>query len=334
MKTLRDTFQNNYRLTHLLSRFLSYAPGAITSDMMKNMTSDRLSSEESYAYLLSALFGMDMDQAAERKFFREYLAPSIRRLNPDDYRSDPYFARVGLEARTVGRWELKWLTYPAYRGFTCGDPILFENGREIQQIGYFDQPFSFPAVLENGNEWMTLTPVDMETVQNDIRMATGNCITFGLGLGYYAFSLCRKPQVSSVTVVERSDQVIRLFREELLQKFDHAEKLHIIQADAFEYAENEMPKENFDHAFVDTWRDAGDGLEHYLKMKPLARLSPHTTFSYWIEKTILSRMRAFVWEQNRDGWEQKGYDAATALINLQDEALAALAAQGSFQPLL
>ena len=58
-----------------------------------------------------------------------------------------------------------------------------------------------------------------------------------------------------------------------------------------------MPKENFDYAFVDTWRDASDGLPMYERMKPLESLSPKTEFNYWIESFIISRKRALKFEE-------------------------------------
>jgi len=64
-----------------------------------------------------------------------------------------------------------------------------------------------------------------------------------------------------------------------------------------EYAEFEMPKSNYDYAFVDTWRDASDGAPMYERMKKLEKLSPNTKFSYWIENFLISRLRAFRFEK-------------------------------------
>ena len=74
--------------------------------------------------------------------------------------------------------------------------------------------------------------------------------------------------------------------------FEHPEKVKIVNADAFEYAERVMPKEGFDLAFVDTWRDAGDGVPMYKRMKSLEHLSPKTEFLYWIENFLKSNIRS------------------------------------------
>jgi hypothetical protein len=182
-------------------------------------------------------------------------------------------------------------------GSVVGLSGLNSDFSEIPPLGFFTEKFSFPAILEDGNEWMTLTPVDMDTSQDAIREARGKVITFGLGLGYFAFHASEKEEVSEVTVIEKSPDVIRLFREVLLPHFPHKEKIHIIEGDAFRYAEEEMPRVGYDFAFVDTWRDVSDGLPMYLRMKKAEEKNPTTTFSYWIEDFILSHLRSFVFEE-------------------------------------
>ena len=152
-------------------------------------------------------------------------------------------------------------------------------------------------MLEDGNEWMTLTPVDLDTCDEAIERARGNVVTFGLGLGYYAYMVSEKADVESITVIEKSEDVIRLFKSRILPQFSHPEKVRVICADAFEYAEKDMPKENYNFAFVDTWRDASDGAPMYERMKPLEDLNPKTEFSYWIENFLVSRLRAFRFEE-------------------------------------
>ena len=70
-----------------------------------------------------------------------------------------------------------------------------------------------------------------------------------------------------------------------------------------------MPKENFDYAFVDTWRDASDGAPMYEKMKALEHLSPNTEFSYWIENFLISRIRAVRFSKMLDEIEEQSENA-------------------------
>ena len=197
---------------------------------------------------------------------------------------------------------------------------LCDDLSEIPPLGFFTEKFDFPAVLEDGNEWMTLTPVDLDTCDEAIAAASGKVVTFGLGLGYYAYMVSEKPDVESITVIEKSPDVIRLFEKYIFPYFSHKEKVRIILADAFEYAEHEMPKEKYDFAFVDTWRDASDGAPMYEKMRALEHLSPETRFEYWIENFLISRLRYLKFCEISDAIEEKSDNAPKSY----DEILRAL----------
>ena len=74
-----------------------------------------------------------------------------------------------------------------------------KEGRQIPQIGFFETEFKFPALLENDRIWMTITPNEIETMKEPVDGAFGNVLTFGLGLGYYAYMVSEKENVESVT---------------------------------------------------------------------------------------------------------------------------------------
>ena len=341
LKRLRSVFDRNYRWTHLLSDLLSYAPAIITKEMVDTLTEGTdFSKEDAVRALLSEVLGLRPEENAEDRILqREYLFPAVRVYAPSRYENDSYVKRIAGKEIKLGNWEYKMQTYPPYRAAVAGDVENDEACTERMPLCFFDGPFSFFAVCENGNEWMTLTPVDIDTCKDAIEEAHGRVITFGLGLGYYAYMAAEKPEVESVTVVEKSHDVIEAFQKGLLPHFPHKEKIRIIEADAFEFAEHTMQKEHFDLAFVDTWRDAGDGLPMYLKMKPLEKLSPDTKFLYWIEKFLLSRLRSAVFEEL---WEKESNapHAADGDItfdemkeSLSDASLAALAAEGKAEVL-
>jgi spermidine synthase len=133
---------------------------------------------------------------------------------------------------------------------------------------------------------MTMMPNELVTQREPIKRARGNVATYGLGLGYFAFMCARKDEVESVTIVERDENVISLFNELLLPMFENREKVKIVRADAFEFAENEAPKGGFDYIFADIWHDPSDGVDAYKRFKSLEHLCPNTKFDYWIEKTL------------------------------------------------
>ena len=291
---LAHTFRLNYTVTRLYASYLERFPELITPDMMRALTEDTDISEESaIVAILCEAFGIDFDRSVDdRRLVREYLTPSVRIMKPERYTENLYYKNIKIDNVTDGTWELRQESYKPYRAVICNDMEIYPDFREVPPLGFFSEEFRFPAVLEDGNEWMTLTPVDLDTCDEAIEAAHGRVVTFGLGLGYYAYMVSEKSEVESITVVEKSPDVIRLFKKYILPQFAHGDKVRIVNADAFEYAERVMPSEHFDFAFVDTWRDASDGAPMYKKMKALEGLSPDTRFSYWIESFLISRLRA------------------------------------------
>ena len=291
-KGIEDIFQRNARFNNLLVRYLENYPELITKEMIDTLTEDGdMTAEAAIVAILTEAFGLDFDLPEDRRIIRDYLTPSVRILDTKRYTENPYYRNIKIDNVTDGSWELRWESYPAYRGFVSGDVVMRPDFYELAPLGFFDEEFFFPAVLEDGNEWMTLTPVDLDTCEEAIRAARGRVVTFGLGLGYFAYMAAEKEEVSEVVVVEKSDAVIRLFQKYILPQIPSKEKIRIVNADAFVYAEKVMPKERFNLAFVDTWRDAGDGEPMYRKMKALEHLSEGTEFLYWIENFLISRAR-------------------------------------------
>ena len=308
---LKDTFDLNFRLTRLYALYLERFPELITKDMIDELTADsEITKLEAITALLCEAFGLDDARGGhERRLIRDYLRPSVRLLDAKRYTENKYYRNIKIEGVREGSWELRLESYAPYRAVICGDMEIYGDFSEIAPLGFFTEEFHFPAVLEGGNEWMTLTPVDLDTCEDAIFAARGKVITFGLGLGYYAYMASEKPEVSSVTVVERSEAVISLFKKHILPQFSHPEKIIIVCDDAFSYAEHTMPGENFDYAFVDTWRDASDGAPMYAKMKALEHLSPKTKFSYWIENFLISRRRALYFNELLDKIDAEAPDA-------------------------
>ena len=299
LQALVHTIDLNYRVTGLYAAYLERCPELITSGMINALTGDGdITVKDALVAILCEAFDLDDERGGDdRRLIRSYLRESVRVLDPKRYTENPYYKNIKIEGFKDGSWEFKWESYPAFRGVIANDMIIKPDYSEIPPLGFFEEEFRFPAVLEGGNEWMTLTPVDLDTSDEAIERAHGKVITFGLGLGYYAYMVSEKESVESITVIEKSPEVIGLFKKHILPQFKHKDKVRVICADAFEYAEFEMPKEKYDFAFVDTWRDASDGAPMYERMKPLEAKNPETEFSYWIENFLVSRLRALKFEE-------------------------------------
>ena len=324
---LCDTFSLNFKVTQLYSTYLEHFPEIITKDIIEALTEDgSIKIEDAIPALLGEIFGLDTEKNdTHRQIMREYIIPSIRILHTKKYTENLYYKNIKLPDIKDGDWEFKNEKYTAYRAVICDDMIIKNDFTEIPPLGFFTEDFEFPAVLEGGNEWMTLTPVDLDTCEEAIALANGKVITFGLGLGYYAYMVSEKDEVTSITVVEKSEKVIELFKKYVLPQFSHPEKVRIINADAFEYAEEQMPKENYTLAFVDTWRDASDGAPMWARMKKLEYLSKNTKFLYWIENFLISRRRAIKFADIKESYDSgkldTGYEQIMNLLTKTEELI-------------
>lgn len=288
-RVIRDTItEDNHKVFALLSHYLNHAPDLVSKEEVANITECGVSEEYAFAVILMAAFGLDIvDRAEDKDLFNNYFNRMIHKLDVNDYYENPYYKQITFPTVQMDTIELKYETYKPYEGFVCDDIIQTKEGRQLPQIGFFDTEFRFPAILENNRIWMTITPNEIETMKEPVEQAFGHVLTFGLGLGYYAYMVSEKENVESVTIVEMNPDVIRLFKKYILPQFKQAQKITIIQADAFEYAQNQLPKGQYDFVFTDLWHDVSDGIDMYVKMKKYEKLSPKTTFTYWIEQSIL-----------------------------------------------
>ncbi|RDW16097.1 hypothetical protein CWR48_18095 [Oceanobacillus arenosus] len=278
----------NYKVFALLSNYLNHAPDFIEKEEIEEIVKGGVSFEYAFGVILAAAFGLDIvDNADDRDLFYNYFKNMIHQLDTSEYYNNPYYKNIKIPNIKVGNSELKYEKYKPFEGFVCDDIIQMEKGRQIPQIGFFATEFKFPAVLENDRIWMTITPNEIETMKEAVDGAYGNVLTFGLGLGYYPYMVSEKDNVDSITIIETNEDVIDLFKKHVLPQFRNAEKVKIIKADAFEYAQKHMAKGKYDFVFTDLWHDVSDGIDMYLKMKKYERKSPNTVFMYWIEKSIL-----------------------------------------------
>ena len=293
--TPSETRKCNGRITDIASLFLNFAADEFDIGSINGISSScGVSREYAYAELLAARFGVDSG-GRDRAFFKNYFIPMINELDVKEYTDDPYYKNIKIPEMKLGKWEFKTELLRPGEGFVCRDFLVTDDGRLIPQLGFFTEPFPFPAVLEGGREWMTLMPNETVTTKPAIALSHGKVLTYGLGLGYFAYMASEKDDVDSVTVVELSRDVISLFEDHILPQFPHREKIKIVNSDAFEYSKNTAPGEKFDFVFADFWHDAGDGRDLYLKMKEYEKYSPESEYCYWLEDTIKCYLDIELW---------------------------------------
>lgn len=310
-KKLRDIRERNNVARQKMVDYLNDNPRFITPELIKEVDPAGLLSTEEVCYaLFTGACGVDeMENEEDAILAKGYFRESLSRLDTDDFTSNPYYQNIKIPQVKFGRWELAYQEYTPYEAFIYQDIKLYPDSREVPILGYFTEPFKYPSVMEDGHEWMSIKPSELETLKKSIENAHGRVITFGLGLGYYTYMVSQKPQVDSVTVVERSEEVIELFKKYILPQFTYPEKVSIICSDAYDFMDNRMIQGMYDYVLADLWHDVSDGLDLYLKFKNREHRFPGTQFDYWAEESLLSAVR----------WEL--FDLIVSTSSSEEEAL-------------
>lgn len=293
LQRINSTRESNFRLLHLYSLYLNERADFISAEMVKEIAGiGGFSEDEAFLILFAEACGVHpTDGGADAEFFRDFLAPAVRRLDAEKYRDDPYYRNIRFPTVKKGNWELRKDRFKPFQPFIWDDIRPDENLRELPPLGYFAEEFTYPVVLEDGREWMLVTPNEVETICPAVQSAHGNVVAFGLGLGYFPYMASLKPDVNQVVVVEKDPGVIELFREYILPQFDFPEKIRLECMDAFDYLDKVMFPGQFEYVYADIWHDAGDGVPLYLRFNKYEKNFPGTKFDYWIEETMLSYLR-------------------------------------------
>ncbi len=280
--------QYNNILFKKLSVFINHEADFIRPEFIESLCRDcDISKEEAYCFTLAASIDLDTEEnPRDAEIFEEYFPDMVHLLKNKDYENNPYLKNIKIPTKKLGKWELCYKTYVPYQAFVFDDPKITRDGKIIPQIGFFEKEFSYPAVLESGTEWMLITPNEINTMRAPISGAHGKVLTYGLGLGYFAYMVSEKESVSSVTIVERDKNAISLFRDIILPQMPRKDKINIICDDAFYFAETRLADSDFNFVFADIWHDPSDGVPAYKRLKATEKYLPSADFSYWIEKTL------------------------------------------------
>ena len=235
---------------------------------------------------LSSMMGLSRDENSQ---FISDLVPYTLEYKAKEVKDNPYYKNIKFPKTEIGRFKAVDMEMRKGEIFLDQEPVA-RGYHRTDCIGVFDDGFAYPCIFEGDMCWMSITPNEIITMEEDVDKATGDVLTIGLGLGYYAYMVHLKDDVKSVTIVERQPEVIEIFEKYILPQFEHPEKIRIVNEDAFEYLEK-LEDGKFDYCFCDIWQNPTDGMEDYLHIKKLGNRFEKTTFSYWIEESFLGLLQ-------------------------------------------
>ena len=238
---------------------------------------------ELFYTLLRFCDGLGLWSKADGDYLR-LLFSSAKKHDGASFRENSYLKTLDIRERRLGRFLLTEASYAKGEIFQYDMPPL-DGNLVVPRLGFFTEEVRFPAVYEDNMPWVSICPSEINTMTADAVHARGRVLILGLGLGYYPFLISEKKEVKTITIVEKSQEIIRLFQEELLPQFPHKEKIRIVEADAFRFLEETEPWE-FDFCYADIWEGWEDGAIAYEKILPYEKRLYETQFCYWIEKEI------------------------------------------------
>lgn len=272
----------NNDILSLLSVYLNEYDNIISASDIKKVMKAGVDETRAFSLLLESYMRLDLDP----EFVDLYFPNMIKLLDTEEYTNNDYYKNIKFSKVNNRDWKLSYDKYVPYQGFVYNDFKYEDDGRVIPQIGFFNKVFKYPAIYQKDRLWMSITPNEIETMKEPINEAQGHVLTFGLGMGYFAYMTSNKDEVETVTIVEKDSNVIELFKKVILPQFKNKDKITIVEADAFEYMESIFENTKCDYVFTDIYHDVSDAIEVYNKMKVYDNKYKNTKFKYWIENTI------------------------------------------------
>ena len=254
------------------------------------MINNGYSSEGAVIEAIEEITQMDLFGDDNRELAEKYILNNIHEARLKDYLNNPYRKAVNISKVSKGKYHLTKLEYQPYQLFPFDDISIDDNYIEMSNIGYFNDTFSFLALLEKENVWMSLNPNEINTMKPYIEKAHGNVLVFGLGLGYYPFMVALKDDVKHITIIEKDKDIIDLFKENIFPNFKNKEKVSIVHADAFDYLEKNKNDASFDTVFVDIWHNPEDGLPLFNRIVKYEK-DYSMRFDYWLFESIIAMAR-------------------------------------------
>jgi predicted methyltransferase len=165
-----------------------------------------------------------------------------------------------------------------------------EMGEPYLPLKRFDRTITLPMICDENVGWMSPELFEKTTMQEAVDHAFGNVLVVGLGIGFYPFNILMKEDVKKVTIVERNQDIISLFKKNILPQFPRKEDVEIVQGDALDLLSNDFLI-TYDYTFVDIWRNEDDGVQILSSVLKCLDLSKELNVDFWIEDAILEQVK-------------------------------------------
>ena len=183
-------------------------------------------------------------------------------LSKKEWEKSPYHANVSLDLIRDAHFSYEKNKVTGRELFNV-DAIQKDPNRELNdwmKLRAMDSSFEAIYLYQDDQDWMIDAPSEAATNNICAEKAHGKVLTFGLGIGYFIYMAMANPNVTEITCVEKSEEVIAMFKRFIYPQFPQDIPLTIIQGDAFDYFNEEFMSQ-FDYSYTDIWLSSNDGLQ-------------------------------------------------------------------------
>lgn len=301
LKKIIDINATNMNVADMLMTAFSYTD-IIDENDIKQYIKEGWDEKDAILEVLYDFFQLDSKNEENQTVMDSYILRNLKCLNPKDYLSNPYVKAIGQTGKNK-KYALRYINYYPYQLFAFDD-IKIDGYQENSQIGYFKQKFSYLALTEGNNIWMSLNPNEIETMKPFIDKGKGNVLVLGLGMGYVPYMLAIKDSVKSITIIEKDQNIIDLFNDLIWPKFANKEKIKIIKDDAVLYVKKQK-EATYDYIFADLWHEPEDGLSLFVELK---KINP--AIDCWLNDSmyaLLRRCMVTLIEETLNGSKEEDY---------------------------
>lgn len=203
-----------------------------------------------------------------------------------DFVQSTFISPLGfLENKKVGKFAIEREIKKA------GDELIVVSDRNWIMMGYkpLSLKLSFNRAIhklkEDGKLMMSDTPQEMFLQYDAYKNAKGNVLVGGLGLGMYPSMIAKKKEVTSITVVEKEKDIIKL------RDLKHP-KIKVIHDDIWKFIRK--TKKKFDYAYIDIHYSTG-AMEYKDTVLPMKKIFDKRfdgmPVDFWGEEEMKSQYR-------------------------------------------
>lgn len=177
-----------------------------------------------------------------------------------------WFGFLKIPEATSGKFAVRHRHYPQGTRFQTASARTAVFAQHVPLEVLATEPVIVHELLEGSGVWMTDMPIEQAQIDPMLDEMRGRVLIGGLGLGYAAQVLARKPSVREIVVIERSPEVIELVARHI--KGTGRRKVRTAQADLHDWLVQNQ-HERFDWAFYDIWAPDGERtfFEHVVPLR-------------------------------------------------------------------